>query len=74
MRKELYLGGNHMKFPIRQPFFTRKIPLARQISLGTAAILLAVMALGLHYIWSRTMSILSEHDRDAAFIQLQTQI
>lgn len=60
-----------MKFPIRQPFFTRKIPLARQISLGTAAILLAVMALGLHYIWSRTMSILSEHDRDAAFIQLQ---
>nr|WP_300675947.1 histidine kinase [uncultured Acetatifactor sp.] len=60
-----------MKFHLRHLFSKQKMSLARQISLGTAAILLAVMALGIHYIWSRTMSILSERDRDAAFIQLQ---
>ena len=60
-----------MKLHMRQPFFTRKMSLVRQISLGTAAILLVVMALELQIIRSRTLSILSERDRDASFIQLQ---
>nr|WP_304970436.1 histidine kinase [uncultured Acetatifactor sp.] len=60
-----------MKLHMRELFLKRKMSLAWQISLGTAAILLVVMVLGLHYIWRHTMSILSERDKDAAFIQLQ---
>lgn len=60
-----------MKLHLRQPFFIRKMSLVRQISLGTAAILLVVMALELQFIWYRTLSILSERDKEATFIQLQ---
>lgn len=60
-----------MKLHMRQPFFIRKMSLVRQISLGTAVILLVVMALELQFIWYRTLSILSERDREATFIQLQ---
>ncbi len=60
-----------MKPHTRPSCFQRKMPLAWQISLGTATILLVVMVLGLQYIWHHTMSILSERDKEAAFIQLQ---
>lgn len=60
-----------MKLHTRQVYRERKIPLARQISLGTAAILLVAMLLGLQFVWRHTMSILTERDKDAAFSQLQ---
>lgn len=60
-----------MKCHTRQSYRERKVSLARQISLGTAAILVVAMLLGLQFIWRYTMSVLSERDKDAAFKELR---